>query len=140
MDNDPEQGCTEFEDFNRDEFVHRNLGDLELCRDVAGIFFAHGSEYIQSIRGALEQLDREAVRQSSHKLKGAAANLALPKVTETASLIEKAAKDNMLENASRLLPELEERLSRAEAAVNLLLQDPARARCALQNPARERTP
>jgi HPt (histidine-containing phosphotransfer) domain-containing protein len=65
--------------------------------------------------------DSEAVRQSSHKLKGAAANLSLPKVAETAALIETAAKSNTLYTAGQLMPELEHRFSLARIAVHELL-------------------
>ncbi|OGU18301.1 MAG: hypothetical protein A2076_09190 [Geobacteraceae bacterium GWC2_53_11] len=122
-DTNPEVSCPGLNDFNRDEFIRRNLGDVELCHDVAGIFFDHGPEYLQAIRTAVELKDCEAVRQSSHKLKGAAANLALPKVHETAALIETAAKDNKLDNAAQLLIELEVLFVQAEQAVHELLLD-----------------
>ena len=118
MNNEPEHAAGGVENFNRDEFVRRNIGDIALCRDVAEIFFDHGPEYLQAVRTALEIGDSEALRQSSHKLKGAAANLSLPKVAETASLIEEAAKINRLDDAGILLPELELRFSRARMAVH----------------------
>jgi PAS domain S-box-containing protein len=109
------------ENFNRDEFVNRNLGDLGLCRDVARIFFDQGPAYIQEILTALELQDSEVLRRNSHKLKGAAANLALPRLSETAALLEIAAKERQLEKAGKLISELEQRFDQAAKAVNELL-------------------
>lgn len=58
--------------FDKGEFVSRSMGDLELSRYVASIFMENGPEYIDSIRKALADQDVEALRQSAHKLKGAA--------------------------------------------------------------------
>ncbi|MFA7403821.1 MAG: Hpt domain-containing protein [Pelobacteraceae bacterium] len=109
------------ENFNRDEFVNRNLGDFGLCRDVARIFFDQGPAYIQEIRTALELQDNEALRRNSHKLKGAAANMALPRLSETAALLEVAAKEKQPEQAGKLISELEQRFDQAAKAVNELL-------------------
>lgn len=125
MNNEPVHTTAGSDEFIRDEFIRRNIGDIELCRDVARIFFDNGPEYLQAIRSALEMHDSEAVRQSSHKLKGAAANLSLPKVAETAALIETAAKNNTLDTIEQLMPELEHRFSLAKTAVHELLPPPS---------------
>jgi len=109
------------ENFNLDEFVNRNMGDLGLCGDVARIFFDQAPVYIKEIRTALELHDKEILRQNSHKLKGAAANLALPRLSETAALLEVAAKEDTLEKAGSLVFELEQRFAQAASAVNELL-------------------
>jgi HPt (histidine-containing phosphotransfer) domain-containing protein len=92
-----------------------------LCRDVARIFFDQGPAYIQEIRTALELQDNEGLRRNSHKLKGAAANLALPRLSETAALLEVSAKEKQLEKAGKLISELEQRFDQAAKAVNELL-------------------
>ena len=107
--------------FDLDEFVRRNCGDLELSRDVANIFIDHRPEYTESIRMAAAAHDADALRQTAHKLKGAAVNLALPLLAETADVIESVAMAGDLKKAGELLPELELRFEQAVEAIRKLL-------------------
>jgi pentatricopeptide repeat protein len=93
-----------------DEFVRRNLGDLELSCNVATIFVDHRPEYIESICKALAASDAVALCASAHKLKGAAANLALPLLSETARMIESHAEAGDLEKAAELFQQLCDKL------------------------------
>jgi HPt (histidine-containing phosphotransfer) domain-containing protein len=106
------------------EFVRRNLGDLILSRDVATIFIDSATEYFESIRTALAAQDPVALRQAAHKLKGGAANLALPLLSETARVIEFHAREGDLEKAAEMLPELEQKLEQAVEAIRKLLIAP----------------
>ena len=107
--------------FDMDEFVRRNLGDLDLSSNVATIFVDHRQEYIESIRKALAASDAIALRASAHKLKGAAANLALPLLSETARMIESHAEAGDLEKAAELLPEQEQRFEQAVDALRAMI-------------------
>ena len=107
--------------FNRDEFVNRSMGDLELSRYVATIFMENGPEYIDSIRKALADQDAGALRQSAHKLKGAAATMALPALSETAYRLEEIAETGEIERATELLPELLKRFEQALEALQELI-------------------
>ena len=115
--------------FVKDEFIRRNLGDIELSHAVAVIFINSAPDYIESIRSALAAEDRISLRQSSHKLKGAAANLSLPLVSESARMIEAIAEAGNLENAGQLLYELEQDLEQAVEAIRELLIN----RCEMDN-------
>ncbi|MDD2541078.1 MAG: Hpt domain-containing protein [Desulfuromonadaceae bacterium] len=92
--------------FDKDEFVRRNLGDLELSRDVAAVFIQHGPEYLREIYDAFSAGDREALCQSAHKLKGAAVNLALMRLSSSAASIEAAAKTKSVELTATLVTDL----------------------------------
>jgi HPt (histidine-containing phosphotransfer) domain-containing protein len=107
--------------FNMPEFVKRNMGDLELSCEVAALFSDSAPEYIQSIRNALDTRDAETLRESAHKLKGAAANLSLPALSETAHMIETDAGVADLEVAAGRLPLLEQRFEQAIKAIQKLL-------------------
>ena len=107
--------------FNRDEFVRRNRGNLKLSRDVAAIFVDSRKEYIGAIREAQIAQDVVALCQSAHKLKGTAATLALPLLSETARMIEFIADAGDLENAAIFIPKLELRLVEAVNAITELL-------------------
>jgi CheY-like chemotaxis protein/HPt (histidine-containing phosphotransfer) domain-containing protein len=105
--------------FDMDEFVRRNLGDLELSYNVATVFIDNATKYINSIHKAVAARDAVALRQSAHKLRGAAANLALPLLSEIALMIESIAEAGNLEKATELLPTLEQRV---EQAVEILME------------------
>ena len=118
------KGGVEADVFNRAEFVWRNLGDVELSREVATLFIDSLPEYIDSIRKALTAQDVAGLRQSIHKLKGAAGNLSLPLLSEIAKRIESVAKTGDLEKAAQLLPGLEQRLEEAAEALKEALITP----------------
>jgi CheY-like chemotaxis protein len=105
-------------------FVRRNMGDLDLSREVAGMFVDHRPEYIQAIRTALAAGDAVGLTQSAHKLKGSAANISLSLLSETAHLIESSAEAGDLGNAAQLLAELDQRFEQAEAAIRETLITP----------------
>ena len=110
--------------FDRDEFVRRNCGDLELARDVAAVFIDHRLEYTESIRIAVATRDAVELRRAAHKLKGAALNLALLQLAETADTIESVAAAGDLEKAGLLLSELEMRFELAVKTIRVLLNTP----------------
>jgi signal transduction histidine kinase/CheY-like chemotaxis protein len=103
--------------FNKDEFIRRNLGNLQLSRKVAGLFVDSRPEYLGALREAEIAHDVVALRQSAHKLHGTAASLALPLLSETARKIESLAEAGELEKAVSLIPELESRLEQSVAAL-----------------------
>jgi PAS domain S-box-containing protein len=103
-----DSGSLNTEIFDRDAFMRRNLGDLEISRDVAAVFIEHRREYMEAIQGALAGHDAAALRESAHKLKGASANVSLLRLSETARLIESDAETGDLEHAAGLLVTLEQ--------------------------------
>ena len=105
--------------FNKDEFLRRNLGDIELSREVAGIFCESAPNYRESLRGALATDDTPGLRQAAHKLKGAAANLSLSLLSEIAGRME--AGSGELKQGVKLLPELEQKLDQAVAALQIFI-------------------
>lgn len=107
--------------FDMATFVHRNQGDLRLSRDVATMFMDNAREYIDPIRNSLAARDAVVLRQSAHKLKGSAANLALPLLAETAGMIESVALAGDFEKAAQLLTELDLRFEQATDAITDLL-------------------
>ena len=103
--------------FNKEEFIGRAMGDLELSRYVASVFVENSPEYVEAIRAALVAEDASALRHSAHKLKGAAATMALQQLSEIAALLEEIAGTEGMEKATDLLPEL---LKRYEQSVEAL--------------------
>ncbi|MEI6209412.1 MAG: PAS domain S-box protein [Desulfuromonadales bacterium] len=110
--------------FDMEEFVRRNIGDLKLSRDVATVFVDNRSEYIESIHKALTARDVAALCRSAHKLKGTAASIALPALSETARMFESIAEAGDMEKAAMLLPALQQNLEQAVEAIRELLITP----------------
>lgn len=112
------QYCVSTKDiFDMDEFLERNLGDLENSREVANVFIRCAKDYIGAIRKAMAAKDAAGLLYSVHKLMGAAGNISLPLLSEIAYKIETAAKTGDVEEAGVLLPELE---TSFEQAVDVL--------------------
>ena len=103
--------------FDMAAFVSRNMEDLELSRDVAAIFIQHGPGYVASIREAVAADDAATLRLQAHKLKGAAANIALEPLRAIAARIESSALTGDMKKGAELLPELERQFERATDAL-----------------------
>ena len=120
-----EAGCGEYESdsaagnviFDKNELVARSMGDIELSRYVATIFMENAPEYIEAIRSALAVKDAAALRQSTHKLKGAAATMALLQLAEAARSFEELVERGEMENILQSLPTLERKFERACATL-----------------------
>lgn len=93
--------------FDSKEFIRRNEGNIPLSREAAAIFIKSAPEYISSIRAALTELSPGALKQSVHKLKGAAGNFSLTRLLESAKIMESAAEADDLEKAGDLISEIE---------------------------------
>jgi PAS domain S-box-containing protein len=109
------------ENFNREKYFCRNQNDVELSRNLATLFISSAPNYIEPIRAALAAGQATALRKAAHKLRGAAANLTLYALSDTAQSIESCAVSGNLEQAGLLLPEIEKRLEQAVAILQELL-------------------
>ncbi|MDO9080879.1 MAG: ATP-binding protein, partial [Desulfuromonadales bacterium] len=111
--------------FNQDELVARSMGDIELSRYVASIFMENAPEYIEAVRSALAAKDAAALRQSSHKLKGAAATMALLELTKAARSFEELIESGEMENVLQFLPTLERKFEQACATLQQFILSPS---------------
>ncbi|MDD5285208.1 MAG: ATP-binding protein [Desulfuromonadaceae bacterium] len=109
--------------FDSDAFLNRNMGDLELSLDVAAAFITSAPEYMAAIHNALAARDTILLSESSHKLKGAAANLSLPMLSESARMLESYADDGDMSKADELLPLLERQLEEAVEILKAMLSN-----------------
>ncbi len=119
-----EAGCSTSAVFDLDEFVDRSLGDMDVSRDVAAVFIESATKCIESIHTAQAASDANALRRSAHKLKGSAANLSLPLLSEIAGMIEADAETGAFDKAGQLLPELELRFEQAQYVLKEMLFAP----------------
>jgi len=92
----------------------RVMGDEGFLEELLGLFCEDFPERIAQISNAILMKDSVKVRDISHSLKGAAANLSLGPIREASFSLEKAGGENRLGDAARILVKLEEEFLRLE--------------------------
>jgi two-component system sensor histidine kinase/response regulator len=93
-------------------------GDAEFERELAETFVSSGDQCLAEIIAALKASDFDTVRKRAHSLKGASANIHARELSQAASSLENAVRENALPAISGLVTELSEKL----AAVNAELR------------------
>ncbi len=93
-------------------------GDAEFERELAETFVSSGDQCLAEIIAALKASDFDTVRKRAHSLKGASANIHARELSQAASSLENAARENALPAINGLVTELTEKL----AAVNAELR------------------
>jgi HPt (histidine-containing phosphotransfer) domain-containing protein len=95
-----------------------NLGlEIEEYRELIELFVDTGTADFNKIQEGLSSSDSEQVMRSAHTIKGAAGNLGLTDVSETAGFIEQQATDNHLDELSASIAELKTQFDAIEAFV-----------------------
>ena len=93
-------------------------GDAEFERELAQTFVSSGDQCLAEIIAALKASDFDTVRKRAHSLKGASANIHARELSQAASSLENAVRENALPAIGALVTELSEKL----AAVNAELR------------------
>jgi two-component system, sensor histidine kinase and response regulator len=93
-------------------------GDAEFERELAETFVSSGDQCLAEIMAALQISDFDTVRKRAHSLKGASANIHALDLSQAASSLENAVRDNSIPAIGGLVAELSEKL----AAVNAELR------------------
>jgi histidine phosphotransfer protein HptB len=96
-----------------------NLGlEVDEYRELVELFVDTGSTDFHKIKEALEQRDADLVMRSAHTIKGAAGNLGLMEVSETAKIIEDTARDNKLDELVPAVRVLETQIEAIETFIH----------------------
>ena len=104
--------------FSIDVMVARLDHDEEIAREIAGIFVESSKALYAELAGAIPQRDPDLVRARAHSIKGSAGNIGADALQELAAAMERAGRDGDLDEARRLLPDLQAHLE----AVNAVLE------------------
>jgi CheY-like chemotaxis protein len=88
--------------------LRRVDGDEDLLTEVGRIFFQGWESQRAILRRALREGERNAVRQTAHRVRGSALNLCAGAVAERSGELEAAAPGAVFEEVQALLVELEE--------------------------------
>jgi HPt (histidine-containing phosphotransfer) domain-containing protein len=95
-------------------------GDVELLREIAGLFLETYPELLTEIHTAADSGDARALERSAHGLKGSVANFGAPAAVEAAMLLETLGRTHKLEDAGRALKNLEAALAALHPALEAL--------------------
>jgi two-component system sensor histidine kinase/response regulator len=93
--------------FDRQAFLERLLGDLDLLKEITAGFLEDMPKQIKKLQEYIGAGDVKATGGQAHSIKGAAANVGGMAFSASALAIETAAQSNSMEKVSILLPELE---------------------------------
>ncbi len=97
--------------FDKDGFLERLMGDVEMAQAVIEVFLEDIPRQIESLKASLEAGDAEAIERIVHGIKGAAANVGGEALRELASQIEEACRDGNVDYAYKHCWELEAEFS-----------------------------
>jgi len=103
---------------DRDALRELTGGDTEFERELAETFVSSGDQCLAEIIAALEVSDFDTVRKRAHSLKGASANIHALDLSQAASSLETAVRENSIPAIGGLVADLSEKL----AAVNAELR------------------
>ena len=93
-----------------------NLGlEIDEYKELIELFIDTGEADFQKIQEAMAGRDADQVMRSAHTIKGAAGNLGLMEVSETAKIIEDNARNNQLDDIVPAVQTLETQFKAIEA-------------------------
>ena len=104
-------------DFDLNEFLDRMMGDETLADTVIAAFLEDTPKQMSAFKHALAADDAAAAQRIAHSIKGAAGNMACPRLHRAAESVERACREGRLDEARPLGDELSAAFARAESAI-----------------------
>ena len=92
-------------------------GDVELMKELAGLFLDECPQRMAEIREALTRRDATKLRQAAHTLKGSVGNFAAREAFEAARRLETIAQEQDWEHAEEAWAALEAAIDRLKPAM-----------------------
>ncbi len=102
---------------NLNSALERCAGDKEFLNEMLIEFLELASGQIDELKQAIESNDAETLAKVAHSVKGASANLGAEKLSETALKLEKCGKEAQLQEAEKLLNELNNQIKELDEFV-----------------------
>ena len=96
-------------------------GDMDLLREIAGVFLDEYSGTLADLRKAIEAADARKVERYAHALKGCISTFGTGPVFETALAIEQQGRSGDLTGISQKLSELDSGLTQMTAELQALI-------------------
>ncbi len=98
--------------FERDKLLTYTGHDVELARELVGMFLDEYPAWLAAMREAIAQSDPRELQRVAHMLKGAVSNYGAETATDLALIIERMGREGDLANASVALRELADSMER----------------------------
>jgi two-component system, sensor histidine kinase and response regulator len=108
----PAAGKQEDVPLDLEEAVREFGGDRELVVTVIGKFLDKAEAQVQVLNDALDQQDRETLRQEAHKIRGGAANLTAVPLAQAAEKLERIAPSGSFAEAVEQVAQLKQEFDR----------------------------
>ena len=93
--------------FNKSEILERLDNDLDFVTEIVDEALENLLGQLNEVRELCQGNDTDTLRRVAHTIKGVAANISTDDLRDIACRIEAAAKDEDMESARKLLPELD---------------------------------
>lgn len=103
--------------FDRDDFLGRIMGDLDLAQTLVDGFLADMPVQIDFLEEAIAAGDGSLAGQQAHRIKGAASNMGGAALQKAAFSMELAGKEGDLNKLRILLPELQRQFAQLKSAL-----------------------
>ena len=103
--------------------MERLGGDLDLFREIAGLYREDSPKLLSQIRTAVEGADAPALERAAHTLKGCVANFGAQAVVQAALRLERMGRARELAEASGACQTLETEIARFEQALESLARE-----------------
>ena len=103
--------------FDRDAALERMDGDVDLMKELVGLFLDECPQRMAEIREALTRRDATKLRQAAHTLKGSVGNFAAREALEGARRLETIAQEQDWEHAEEAWAALEAAIDRLKPAM-----------------------
>ena len=112
--------------FEEAQIIARFDGDLELVRELAGMFIEECPKYLNDMSEAVRAGDAHALERSAHTFKGSVGNFSTVGAHESALKLETLGKSGDLTGASEILNLLQEQLAQFTQVLARMTKDPVR--------------
>lgn len=116
-----DQGSSNSEIFDLPSLLARVGGDVELLREMIGIFASEYPAILAQLEAAIESSDSARVERASHKLKGSLVQFSAHTAAETAGRLEAMGKKSSLQGAGVIAQSLRREVDELLEAMNLVV-------------------
>jgi HPt (histidine-containing phosphotransfer) domain-containing protein len=97
--------------WNKEFALEQAADDMELLQELLEIFKSSFASDLQLIKDAIKDGNPEKVAAAAHSIKGASSSLGIDGITQAVKSVEEDGKNGSLNEATRLLTQLEQMLS-----------------------------
>jgi len=113
---------TENDIINRAELAERLDRDFPLFTELTDLFFDDSLSLLKKIEDSISRGDSDALRKTSHTLKGAVANFSATRAYDAAFALETVGKENRMSEAEEKFSALKKEIENLTAEMKSILK------------------